>query len=105
MQRMKPKDRKEHILHAALSVARKKGFQRMTREAIAGKAGVTPALITKYYATMTQMRRAVMRAAVRQEILSVIAYGLVIGDKHALKASGELKQRAMDSVNGGTPRG
>ena len=101
MQRMKPKDRKEHILHAALTVARNRGFNRMDRAAIASQAGVTPALITKYYTTMTQMRRAVMRAAVKREIVEIIAYGIGARDKHALRASDELKQRAADWIASG----
>lgn len=95
-QRMKPKDRKEHILQAALDVARKRGFNKMDREAIARQAGVSPALITQYYTTMTQMRRAVMRAAVKREVVEIIAYGLGARDKHAMKAPAELKQRAID---------
>jgi len=99
--RLEPKERKALILTAAVTVARTKGFQHMTREAIAAMAGITPALVTHHYTTMTQMRRAVMRAAVQREVLSVIAYGLVTGDRYARKASPELRQKAMDSVDGG----
>ena len=39
---------------------------------------------------MTQLRRNIMRVAVKHEILSVIAYGLATNNPHALKADRDL---------------
>ena len=65
------------------------------RESVAGIAECSVALINTYYSTMTKLRRAVMRVAVKREILPVIAYGLVTGNQQALKASPGLRGRAM----------
>ena len=44
--------------------------------------------------TMEALRRSVMRAAVRQRVVRIVAEGLVAGDKHAAKADPELKALA-----------
>ena len=99
MSRLKPKERRKQILDTALQLAKEKGFESLTRAAIAKKAQITPALITThYYSTMPQLRRAVMRAAVKQEILEIIAYVLATSNPHALKASSELKERAIKQM-------
>ena len=102
MPRLKPDIRSADILEAAIQLAREKGFESLTRDGIANRAKVSHGLVTHYYNTMTQVRRAVMRAAVKQEILEIIAYGLATGNPHALKASPELRARAMAHVGGGT---
>nr|WP_297388215.1 helix-turn-helix domain-containing protein [uncultured Roseateles sp.] len=96
--RLPPKDRKAAILDAALLVAADKGYARMTRDDVAGAAGVSPALVSTYFTTMAQLRRDVMRAAVKREVLPVLAQGLVARDSQALKASDDLRARALGSV-------
>lgn len=101
MSRLKPKERRKQILDVAVQLAQEKGFESLTRAAIADKAQVTHALITHYYNTMPQLKRDVMRAAVRQEILEIIAYGLATSNPHAAKASPELRARAISHMGGG----
>ena len=101
MPRLKPDVRCTHILDAAVQLAREKGFQNLTRDGIANRAEVSHGLVTHYYNTMKQMRRAVMRAAVKQEILEIIAYGLATANPYALKASPELRARAIKHMGGG----
>lgn len=88
------------ILAAALEIAPKQGYSRLTRDDIAGRAKVPPSLITYHFGTMPELRRQIMREAVRVECLPVIAQGLACRDKHALKASEALRVRALDSVRG-----
>ena len=92
----KAKERKAELLEAALKVARSKGFENMTRDAIAEEAGVSFGLVGRYLGTMNRLRQTVMRAAIRKEILEIIAYGLYAKDKQALKAPDELKARAFE---------
>lgn len=96
--RMAPKERKAEILEAALKVATVCGFTTFTRAQVADEAGISPASVNKYFTTMAQLRRDVMRAAVREGSLKLIAQGIVLGDKQALKAPDELKARALASV-------
>ena len=85
--RLHPDDRKEQILAAALKVAgRPGGWAKLTRDAVAKEANCAEGLPSKYFGTMVAFRRAIMRAAIRDWNLSVIAQGLAAGYKVALKA-------------------
>lgn len=93
--RTDPKLRMRQILVVAVDVAREVGYNHMTREQVAEAAGVSMGLVSKYFNTMCQLRRDVMRYAVKNEVLEIIAQGLVHKDKHARKASDELKDKAL----------
>ena len=87
--------RRNQILNVAIELAKKSGYSSISRNDVADNAGVSMSLINRYFKTMPQLRRAVMRAAVVNEVLEIIAQGLVNKDAHALKASDELKSRAL----------
>jgi AcrR family transcriptional regulator len=92
-QRHKPADRTRELLDTALHVAAADGWANLTRDAIAVAAGVSPALVSARLGTMAATKRAVMREAVRREVLPVVAEGLALRDAHAMRASDELKGR------------
>lgn len=96
--KLEARERLSQILAAALKAAAKHGYQRITREAIARAAGVSEALVTHYMGTMPELRRAVMREAIRTECLPVVAQGVASRDRHALKAPHPLQQKALDSL-------
>lgn len=93
--RLPPKERSKLILDAALDLAKRDGFDNITRESVAKAAGISPGLVSNYFNTMNQLQRAVMRAAVAREVLEVVGQGLAARNEHALKAPHELKQRAI----------
>lgn len=95
--KLEARERLSQILSAALKAAAKQGYQRITRETIARAAGVSEALVTYHLGTMPELRRAVMREAVRTECLPVLAQGIVTRDRHALKAPQPLQTRALSS--------
>lgn len=84
-------ERAEHLLDVALKLAAADGLQALTRERIATAAGVSPALVSARLGTMDAMRRSVMRRAVQQRVVRVVAEGLVAGDKHAQRADQALR--------------
>lgn len=92
--RLAPKDRRAQILQSALQVAEKN--DRFTVDDVAKSAGITVPLIFHYFGTKTKLLRAVMRAAVEQENVPIVARGLVLGDPHARKASPELRAKATE---------
>lgn len=101
MTRLHPDERKEQILTAALKVAaRPGGWSKLTRDAVAKEANCAEGLPSKYFGTMVDFRRAVMRAAIKVQMLPVIAQGLAAGDKCALKADETLKRKALKSLAG-----
>jgi AcrR family transcriptional regulator len=95
---MKPADRKKQILDVAVELSKKQGYQRVTRDDVARAAECACGLINRYFETMIQLRRAVMRAAVKQGVLEIVAQGIVAKDAQALKAPEELKQRALAAL-------
>jgi AcrR family transcriptional regulator len=97
-QKLEARERLAQILAAALKLSARMGYTRITRADIAKAAGVADALVTYHLGTMPDLRRAVMREAVRTECLSVIAQGLTARDKHAAKAAPELQRKALQAV-------
>jgi AcrR family transcriptional regulator len=94
--RLSKDDRKNHILQVAIASAKVYGYANVTRNKLADHAKVSPALVTHYFSTMPQLKRAIMRAAIQLEIPEIIAQGLALGDKNARKAPGELKTKAAE---------
>jgi AcrR family transcriptional regulator len=95
---MNPADRKKQILEVAVTLSKKQGYQHVTREDIARGAECATGLINRYFGTMPQLRRAVMRWAVKHGELAIVAQGIVAKDPQALKAPDDLKQRALASL-------
>lgn len=93
-----PAERREQILDGAIEQAKAIGFTRITRDGVAAHCGLSAGSINLHFSTMTQLRRDVMRAAVKREILPIIAQGLAAGDAHARRAPAELKQRALATL-------
>ena len=93
--RMKPTERKLEILDAALLVAERGNYASITRDAIAKQAGVSSTLVQHYFGSMTKLKRAVMRRAVKCGNLTVIAQGLIAKDEHAMNAPHALRDRAF----------
>lgn len=91
---MRPKQRTEELLTVALRLASADGMAAVTHDAVASAAGVSRALVICRLGTMTDVRRSVMRAAVRERCVPVVAEGLARKDKHALKADAELRELA-----------
>lgn len=99
--RLIPADRKSEILTAAINVAsRPGGWSTLTREAVAREAQCTDGLVSRYFGTMLAFRRTIMRHAIKVDNLPIIAQGLAAGDKCAIKASPDLKARALNTLAG-----
>lgn len=93
--RLAPDVRREQIVEAALRVAKRDGYDRMTRADIAKAAGCSAASVQYHFGTMEQVRRHVMRAALRVPVLEVLAQGLARRNRIALRASPELRAEAL----------
>lgn len=82
------------ILEAAIAEAKEQGYQWITREAVAKRAGVSVGSVSNAYERMVFLKRAVLRAAIDREILEIVAQGLADGSEIARGAPSDLKQRA-----------
>lgn len=92
--RANPALRKDQILSVAVTQAKEVGYTKITRDGVAEGAGVSMGLVTRYFGTMKNLRRDIIRYAIRNDIAEIIAQGLANGDCHARKAPAELKAQA-----------
>lgn len=92
--------RKDSILNAALIVAgRPGGWWNLTRELVAKEAGCTDGLVSRYFGTMTDFRRTIMRTAIARKDLQIIGQGVACGYPHAMRADLELRKAALNSLD------
>lgn len=87
--------RKADILDAALTLARVRGYNKITRAEIAQAAGCSASLPSAYFGTINKMRRAIMSAAVARRDIQVVAQGMYAGDSKARSAPEDLKEEVM----------
>jgi hypothetical protein len=99
--RLKPEDRYNHILDAAIRVAERSGYRTLTRQDVAEEAGVSPGLVSHYYLYVELLRMEVLAKGVERGVLPIVAEGLVAGELVARRAPEELRQRAAVSLMGG----
>ena len=97
MVRKNPKLRKQEILEAAVRVAARDGYMSMQRIKIAEEAQCADGLIGHYW-TMPQLRRSVLRYAVKNKVFPVIVQAIGNGDKYIKRISKELRQEALNSI-------
>lgn len=98
MNRMKPNERRDVILAAALSLASTVGYDRMTRADVADRAQVATGLVSHYFKNMKGLRVAVITAAVEQRDLTVVAQALVAKHPLAHAAPKSLRRKASRSI-------
>ena len=74
--RMDPEARRKLILDAAYKVAKRDGFRKATRTAIAVEAGVTAGLVGVYFKGRDTLRGAIMKEAVDRANKKLVKEGL-----------------------------
>lgn len=87
-------ERKDAILAAAVEEAKEQGYQWITRDAVARRAGVGAGSVNVAFGTMRDLKRAVLRLAVDTRIVEIVAQGLADAHPIAKDAPSDLKQEA-----------
>jgi len=82
----------------AMALAGRTGYNNIKRSDIASAAGVAEGLVSRYWGTMVQLRRAVMRRAVSESNLLIIAQGLAGGDAQARKVPESVRREAVSQL-------
>ena len=95
---LKPEFRKKMIMSAALVLAEKRGYKNITRAQIGKQANVSPALVSRYFGTMDRLQVDIMQAAVRKEIIPILAQGMVDKNRIARRAPQHLKDRVKEFI-------
>lgn len=93
--RLDPTDRRAAILDAAMRTSRTYGYRETTRKDIADAAKCSEALVSSYFGTMVQMRRAIVRRAIDIRDLEIIGQALAAKDRHVAKASANDRIEAL----------
>lgn len=88
-------DRDKKVLEAAIAEACEQGYQFVTRDAVAQRAGVSVGGVNNAFGTMLELKRAVLRAAIEREILSIVAEGIANGSPVCADLPPELRKRAL----------
>lgn len=94
--RQRSEIRKDLILAEGLELAKIHGYQAVTRRMVAEAAGVADSLISAHFSGMGQFRTELMRRAIRDEVLQVVAQGLAVNDPVAAEAPRELRAVAVE---------
>jgi AcrR family transcriptional regulator len=92
-------DRETQLLDLALVLAEKRGFERVTRQALAREAGVSESLVSAYWTSVALQNR-IMQEAVDLRLLTVIAQGLAARHPAALAAPRSVRRAAALSLVG-----
>lgn len=87
-------ERKAAILAAAIEEAKEQGYQWITRDAVAKRAGVGAGSVNVAFGVMVELKRAVLREAVASRIAEIVAQGLADGHPIAKDADPDLKREA-----------
>lgn len=83
--RLDPDSRRQHILSVAVELAQKDSFEWLTRAAVAEAACVSPGLVSAYFKPFTELKREVLREAVRTKNIDILAQGMAA--RHPLVAN------------------
>ena len=85
--RLKPEVRKTEVLDAAIRVANENNYYSMQRVEIATEAGCSEATVTKYFGTMGQLKKQVLRYALKNNINHIVAQGILQRDAYMMRAT------------------
>lgn len=88
-------ERKAAILAAAIEEAKEQGYQWITRDAVAKRAGVGAGSVNVAFGRMVELKRAVLREAVARRIVEIVAQGLADQHPIAKDAPPDLKREAV----------
>lgn len=91
-------ERNKKVLEAAIAEACEQGYQFITREAVAQRAGVSVGGVNNAFGTMLDLKRAVLRAAIERRILRIVAEGIAMGSPVVADLPPELRREALASV-------
>ena len=99
--RYKSEVRSELLFIAAMEVARKPGgWCKLTRQRIAQHAGVSEGLVSHSLGNMETIKRDIVKAAIKAEIVEIIVQSLVANDGYVNKKwlPAALKRKALLSI-------
>jgi hypothetical protein len=101
--RLAPENRREQIILAAMEVAREVGYQQVTRNLIAERAGISDGLVTIRLGTTDEVSKLIMSEAIVRRDLIIIAQGLATNDAIAISAPASLREESRQALGNNVP--
>lgn len=95
---------KESILEAAVKVAARKGLGKFNRFDVAKEAGIIPtsaSIISFHYGNMVKLKTAIVRHAIDNEVLPIVADAMSMGHPLARGAPPRLRNKAALALANG----
>ena len=94
-------ERRQLIIEAFITVAKRKHYNAVRRADVAFAAGVSEGLVTRYFnQSMQNLREQAVAYAVENEVVPIIAQALVVGDIKAGDLSSYLAISVVNYVKG-----
>lgn len=93
--RFDPVIRKTQILDVTMELSRKHGYTDVTKQMITDRIGTSATVVNRYYGTMNQLRRDIVRHAIANQDLTIIGQALVAKDPYVRKVPADLRKRAI----------
>lgn len=105
-QRLPADVRKQQILEGAFRYARSIGYDNLTRDGVAEYTNVSTGQVTRVFGNIENLRAEVIAYAVKaaeggddtKQTLTIVARGMMIGNKDACGAKRAIKNAAMKAV-------
>lgn len=91
-------EKRDFILSAAVDLAREKGFGKLYRTDIVKRCGVAAGSVNYCFDDMETLKNEVMKKAIENKELKIIAEGIINSNEIALTAPEELKKLALNSM-------
>lgn len=91
-------ERNSRVLEAAIVEACEQGYQFITREAVAARAGVSAGGVNNAFGTMLELKRAVLRTAIERRILRIVADGIAMASPVVADLPPELRREALATL-------
>lgn len=88
-------EKRAAVLEAAVEEAQEVGYQWITRSGVAARLGWSTGAVSRHFSPFVELKREVMREAVKRGILPIIAQGLAEQSPIAHSAEPELKRQAL----------
>lgn len=93
--RMNPLARKEQILNTAINLSLENGYRQLTRRSIANRMQCASALINHYFNGIEELKKIVLKTAIEQEIIPIIADNYIGWGRETAELPQHLKEKVI----------
>lgn len=99
MERLKPDERKQQIIFAAIEMAMlNSGYKSITRDGVAVLAKCSMGLINHYFGTVEELREEVIKRAIALELPSLIAEAILDRSSLVEEINDDLRAKAATYI-------